>query len=146
VDRSIGQHITPNAQIMQILLTKEALNGLYQRLEILTEELRYADLLFRLIKQEDARAIYQNERDPWQLRRERGVPIVLAQVLQHQNRRLSLPPLPEFPSEEQIEAAREESLRQQSQKVPGLPQQNSNETMPDEFPLVTNFTAFSAAG
>jgi hypothetical protein len=39
----------------------------------------------------------------------------MAQVREHQNRRLSLKPLPEFPSEENRDAATMDWMRQQSQ-------------------------------
>jgi hypothetical protein len=111
VDRGIGQHLTTKAEAVQILLTKEALGALYERLCILNEELVHADLLFRLGSTEGAKAVYPRVADPLQLRRERDVPAVLALVLPHQNRRLSLPPLPEFPSEEEIQADQARTLQ-----------------------------------
>jgi hypothetical protein len=111
VDKGIGQHITTKAEAVQILLTKEALSALYERLCIFNEELVYADLLFRLGSEEGAKAIYPHSHDPSQLRRGRDVPAVLALVLPHQKRRLSLPPLPEFPSEDQIQADQARTLQ-----------------------------------
>jgi hypothetical protein len=111
VDKGIGQHITTKAEAVQILLTKEALVALYERLCILNEELIYADLLFRLCSSEGAKAIYPRAPDPSRLRRERDVPAVLALVLPHQKRRLSLPPLPGFPSEDQIQADQARTLQ-----------------------------------
>lgn len=57
VDKGIGQHVTTKADVIQILLTQEALSALYERLCILEEELKYADLLFRIGNEEDARVI-----------------------------------------------------------------------------------------
>ncbi|MDR3419635.1 MAG: hypothetical protein P4L80_00040 [Xanthobacteraceae bacterium] len=111
IDKGIGQHMTTKAEPVQILLTKEALGALYERLCILNEELNHADLLFRLGSAEGAKAVYPRVADPSRLRRERDVPAVLALVLEHQNRRLSLPPLPEFPSEEQIQADQARTLQ-----------------------------------
>ena len=108
VEKGIGQHITTKAEAVQILLTKDALSALYERLCILNDELIHADLLFRLGSEEGAKAIYPHERDPSRVRRERDVPAVLSLVLQHQTRRLSLPPLPEFPSEEEIQEIKQE--------------------------------------
>ncbi len=104
IDKGIGQHMTTKAEAVQILLTREALAALYERMCILNDELIHADLLFRLGSAEGAKAVYPHVADPSRLRRERDVPAVLALVRQHQNRRLSLPPLPEFPSEEEIQA------------------------------------------
>jgi hypothetical protein len=111
IDKGIGQHMTTKAEAVQILLTKEALGALYDRLCILNDELIHADLLFRLGSAEGARAVYPRVADPRRLRREREVPAVLALVRQHQNRRLSLPPLPEFPSEEEIQADQARTLQ-----------------------------------
>jgi hypothetical protein len=132
----IGQHFNRKAEPIQVLLTKEALSALFQRMEILTEELRFADLLFRLGDEEGAKSVYPHERDPLRLRRERDVPQVVRLVLQHQKRRLSLSPLPTFPSEQQIQAAQEDFLRQQSQQVPAIPQRNSNATVPDRIEII----------
>jgi hypothetical protein len=111
VDKGIGQHMDTKAKAMQILLTKEALSALYERLCILNDELIHADLLFRLGNAEGAKAVYPRITDPSRLRRERDVPAVLALVRQHQNHRLSLPPLPEFPSEEEIQADQARTLQ-----------------------------------
>ena len=74
VDRCIGQHINNKAEAIQILLTQDALSALYERLDILAEELRFADLLFRLGNKDSATVIYRGERDTTQSRRERDVP------------------------------------------------------------------------
>jgi hypothetical protein len=124
VDKGIGQHITTRADAQQILLTKEALSALYERLCILSEELIHADLLFRLGSETGAKAIYPYERDPSRVRRERDVPQVLALVQQHQSRRVSLPPLPEFPSEEAIQDAQAGALLDRLQT--DLPRRQSN--------------------
>src|SRR6266852_9288082 len=100
IDKGIAQRIGSRAEIHQILVTMEALSGLYERLILIQAELRQVDLLFRLADEAGAAAIYRGAADPSQLRRERDVPTVTAQVQEHRNRRLSLPPLPEFPSEE----------------------------------------------
>ena len=110
VDKGIGQHMTTKAEAVQILLTKEALSALYDRLCILNEELVFADLLFRLGSATGAKAIYPDVADLLRLRRERDVPAVLDLVLPHQKRRLSLPPLPEFPSDQEIEADQARTL------------------------------------
>lgn len=111
-DAGIGQHITTKAKAMQILLTMDALVALYERMSVLHQEMAYADLLFRLGSEEGAKAIYRGSRDPSRLRRERDVPAVLALVLHYQNRRLSLLPLPEFPSDEEIRASREAAAKE----------------------------------
>jgi len=111
VDKGIGQHMTTKAEAVQILLTKEALGSLYERMCILNDELIHADLLFRLGSTEGAKTIHRNAADPLRVRRERDVPAVIALVRPHQNRRLALPPLPEFPSEDEIQADEARTLQ-----------------------------------
>jgi hypothetical protein len=114
-DKGIAQRIGSRAENHQILVTMEALSALYQRLVLIQAELRQVDLLFRLADEAGAAAVYRGVADPSRLRRERDVPAVNAQVLEHQNRRLSLPPLPEFPSEEDRDAAAIDRMQQLSQ-------------------------------
>jgi hypothetical protein len=99
VDKGIAQEIGRRAETQEVLVTMEALTGVYNRLEILLDELRYVDLLLRLGDEEGAATIYRDQPDPLKLRRERDVPIGIAQVREHQKRRQSLPPLPKFPEE-----------------------------------------------
>jgi hypothetical protein len=136
VEKGIGQHITTKAEAVQILLSKDALSALYERLCILNDELIHADLLFRLGSEEGARAIYPHERDPSRIRRERDVPAVLSLVLQHQTRRLSLPPLPEFPSEEEIQETQAGALLGWIPVETLLPQRNSNAAVLGAFSVV----------
>jgi hypothetical protein len=80
----------------------QAVSGVYERLILLKKEIRHIDLLLRLADEEGAAKVYRNVADPSELRRTRDVPAVTALVRQHQSRRLSLPRLPEFPSEEEL--------------------------------------------
>lgn len=97
IDRGIAQRIGSRAETTQILLTIEALRGLYDRLVILRDELGQIDLLYRLTDEKGAAAIYQHADDPRRLRRTRDVPTATALAQKIQNQRLSLRPLPEFP-------------------------------------------------
>ncbi len=99
VDRGIAQRIGSRAEIHQILVTIDALSGLYQRLAILQDELQNVGLLYRVADEIDASIIYPAERDPFQARRTRDVPVAISLVQEYQNCRRSLPPLPEFPEE-----------------------------------------------
>ena len=99
IDKGIAQKIGSRADIQQILVTIKALTMFYERLALLKDELRQVDLLFRLADEAAAASIYPGAADPNRLRRERDVPAVTALVQQYQSRRLSLPPLPEFPEE-----------------------------------------------
>jgi len=58
VDKGIAQHIGSRAKINQVLLTIDALTGLYNRMNILLEELQHVDLLFRLGDADAAKTIY----------------------------------------------------------------------------------------
>jgi hypothetical protein len=120
VDKGIAQRIGSRAENHQILVTMEALSALYERLVLIQNELRQIDLLFRLADEAGAATIYRGAADPSRLRRERDVPAVTAQVQEHQTRRLSLPPLPEFPSEEDRDAAAMDRMQQLSQSPDNL--------------------------
>jgi hypothetical protein len=136
IDKGIGQHLTTKAEPVQILLTKDALGGLYERLCILNDELIHADLLFRLGSADGAKAIYPRAADPSQLRRERDVPAVLSLVRPHQTRRLSLPPLPEFPSEEEIQENQAGALLEWIPIEVLFPQRTSNVAALETFSVV----------
>jgi len=86
----------------------DALTGLYLRLTLLMRELQEIDLLYRLADEQGAYAVYPEEFDPLERRRTRDVPIQTAQALQRQKARLSLPPLPEFPDEDEGRALTED--------------------------------------
>jgi hypothetical protein len=122
VDRGIAQRIGSRAKTDEILVTMDALSGFYQRLVILAEELPQIDLLLRLANEDDAAKVYPGVADPSQLRRTRDVPIVTAQAQEHQSRRLSLPPLPEFPLESQSEQTQTKVAMQWAQEEWSPPQ------------------------
>jgi hypothetical protein len=102
VDKGIAQRIGSRADVSQILLTIDALTAFYERLTLLLKELQEIDLLFRLADEVGAKAVYRRENvDPLERRRTRDVPIQTVRAREHQKMRLSLPPLPEFPDEDQ---------------------------------------------
>lgn len=103
VDQGIAQRIGSRAEVTQVIVQIDALKAVSQRMELLLREMQEIDMLFRLADQAGAMAIYGGKvRDPVQRRRTQDVPIQLAQALEHQNRRLALPPLPEFPEEDVV--------------------------------------------
>jgi hypothetical protein len=101
IDKGIVHTFKQGTDLVQTLVTMDALRGLYQRLDLLLTELREIDLLYRLGDEDGAHAVYPEERDPLARRRSRDVPIQTARALQCQNVRLSLPPLPQFPDEDE---------------------------------------------
>jgi hypothetical protein len=103
IEKGIAQQIGRRAETREILVTMNALTGLYERLIILQDELRDIDLLFRFVRAPET--ISPVKRDPSQSPEEQVLQALTAQVRRHQNRRQSLPPLPEFPSEEAQAAA-----------------------------------------
>jgi len=99
IDKGIAHTFKYGTEMVQTLVTIEALNGLYQRLKLLLDELRDVDLLYRLSDERGAFAVYPEEPDPVGRRRTRDVPLQTARLQETQKRRLSLPPLPRFPDE-----------------------------------------------
>jgi hypothetical protein len=98
-DQGIALETGRKAMSQQVLVTKEALAGLYQRLVLLIDELKSIDLLFRLGDEQGAMAIYRGKPEPLKLRREKDVPYGVSQTRELQRRRLTLPPLPTFPED-----------------------------------------------
>jgi hypothetical protein len=102
--KGIAQFWDPSREVWQILVTNEALNAFYDRLFILKNELREIDMLSR-IAQGPRRITVLNDQtrlpepDQPKALREQAVPEQTAKLLLHQNKRLSLPPLPKFPDE-----------------------------------------------
>jgi hypothetical protein len=101
IDKGIVHTFKQGADLVQTLVTMEALRGLYQRLDLLLKELREIDLLYRLGDEGGAHAVYHGEPDPLGRRRTRDVPAQTVRALRSQQERLSLPPLPEFPVEDE---------------------------------------------
>lgn len=98
IDRGIAHRRNRRVQLMQTLMTYEALNALFLRLKLLLDELREIDLLYRLADVPGALHVYGGiASDPIKKRRTRDVPIQTERVRETQKARLSLPPLPKFP-------------------------------------------------
>jgi hypothetical protein len=70
-------------------------------MKLILDELREIDLLYRLADEDGARAVYPEEPDPLERRRIRDVPIQTTQAQARQSKRKALPPLPEFPGEDE---------------------------------------------
>jgi hypothetical protein len=99
-DRGIAHHRNRDVELCQILMTYEALSGLFLRMRLLLDELREVDLLYRLSDEPDPIAVSaQIAAAPMERRRRLDIPVQTQRVLDTQKPRLSLPPLPEFPEE-----------------------------------------------
>lgn len=122
-DNSIAVSPGKRGTYNEILLTEQALDGLYQRLIIIREELicfcnitlnllkikvildisNYSDHLIPVIIKEDHLVAHflqfaLNARDKQKSNIESEIQEQMAQALRYQRLRLTLPPLPEFPS------------------------------------------------
>lgn len=100
--RGTGVRVGRQAKSDQILLTKEALSMLYERIDVLRLELSALMVLYGWIAPpylSGLRRLGRATKDPDPLRelRERDVPKYVARVQLRQKQRQSLPPLPEFP-------------------------------------------------
>jgi hypothetical protein len=99
IDKGIAHTFKSGTDMVQTLVTMDALRGLYSRLKMLLDELRDVDMLYRLADERGAYAVYPDEPDPVGRRRTRDVPLQAARLLECQKSRLSLLPLPRFPDE-----------------------------------------------
>jgi hypothetical protein len=97
-DKGIVSAFKHHTDIVQMLVTTGALRGLYQRMKLILDELRAIDLLYRMADLDGAKAVYPEERDPLERRRIRDQ---TAQAQARQSKRKALPPLPEFPGEDE---------------------------------------------
>jgi hypothetical protein len=108
-DKDIASAFKHHTDVVQMLMSNDALSGLYQRMKLILDEMRQIDLLYRLADEAGARAVYRHEGfDPLERRRTRDVPMQTAQAVAHQNKRKALPPLPEFPGEDEAPPGTEE--------------------------------------
>jgi hypothetical protein len=99
IDKGIAHGFKYGTDMMQTLVTLDALQGLYFRLKMLLDEMRDVDMLYRLTDEQGAYAVYRDADDPVGRRRTRDVPLQAARLQECQKPRLSLPPLPGFPDE-----------------------------------------------
>lgn len=105
IDRGIAHRVNRRAELLQTLVTLEALTGLYQRMKLVLDELREVDLLFRLADERSpivVRPAAGKELDQLELRRRLAVPQQTARLRDRQQARLSLPLLPLFPDEASV--------------------------------------------
>jgi hypothetical protein len=100
IEKGIAHGYTYDTDMAQTIVTVPALNGLYLRLKMLIYELREAHVLFLFAHPDEQRRPYRL------LARDQRVPPGPQDVeertlgaLRLQKKRLSLPPLPEFPDE-----------------------------------------------
>lgn len=112
-EKGIAVFIDPDSKPWQILVTKEALSGLYERLVLLRKELMEIDLLLRMAVVPARITVISDktgspEPDQPKALRERAVPDHTQKVLLHQKARKSLPPLPEFPDAHLFRPKRED--------------------------------------
>jgi hypothetical protein len=105
--KGIAGFIAENGKAYQVLVTFEALSGLYKRIELLKNEVsQLAPLLMMeatpdLIRIHDPKTGHP-ELDQRKALRERAVPQATKEVLRYQTERLSLPPLPLFPDARRV--------------------------------------------
>jgi hypothetical protein len=90
-----GEVIESRGKMSQVLLTAEALTILFDHIEALKDELFSFLLIFVAAREINNRASDGPETEQLALRIRDG----FAQAQRHRTRRLSLPPLPEFPEE-----------------------------------------------
>jgi hypothetical protein len=106
--KGIGSFIAENGKPYQVMITYEALSGLYRRLELLVKEVTSISGLLMLevsppgfVRVMDPKTGKPDTDQPKALR-ERAVPAATKEVLRHQQDRLSLPPLPLFPDARRV--------------------------------------------
>ena len=124
---------TKRGKAYEILMTEKALKGLYQRLVLVRNELWEACTIASTLSKlqlttliiHNAAAIHAPAFVHWRptiKRSERDIRAALVRYRRHQNRRLSLPLLPEFPAESQLWQVRRQWLKD---KEPSLEHQVS---------------------
>jgi hypothetical protein len=102
IDKVIVHTLKQKIDMVQTLVTMDALKVLYFRLKLLLNEVREVDLLYQLADEDGAGSVYGRELfDPLERRRTRDVPLQTARVQERQKERQSLPPLPGFPDEDE---------------------------------------------
>jgi len=100
----VGIRAGRRAALFEVLLTKEALEILYQHMTALKRQLRDAVLFLH-----SARDLNNfGPGDPGREPREALAAHLSARFLDHRKARQSLPPLPEFPSEPELKQARDD--------------------------------------
>jgi hypothetical protein len=93
---AVGQNLAGKGKISQVLLTTAALDGIYNRLVILREELEIIDTTFNFLRQSGL-AITSNWRDPNTIEYIPEIDDWLARLLNARERRKALPALPTLP-------------------------------------------------
>jgi hypothetical protein len=93
----IGQRIERQAKISQVILTKDALEGFYDRLVLLRRELQGILAVFDILRTFRVNRPVPVLIDPRTTQFSPTAQAWMIRVQEHQKQRLSLPPLPEFP-------------------------------------------------
>lgn len=94
VSTSVAKHHQRKAKVFDILMSKDALEGLYKRLQFLARELGWLDkVLARRVGIKNATTDQERELH------EASIPTEWSRYLQNRNLRLGLPPMPEFPAD-----------------------------------------------
>lgn len=95
----VGELMESRGKHSEVLLSKAALMGLYQRLEAIRDELAALYMLM------DCKYwIVDDPAEPETAQRESEIPKYFALAQENRQKRLSLPPLPEFPDEAELHA------------------------------------------
>lgn len=104
--KGIATYVDQSGKSYQILVTYEALSGLYTKLTIYHHELIALAELFLMEIAPDSfsyrDANGEKLRDQRKLLHERAIPDATRRVVERQNKRLSLPPLPLFPDAHRV--------------------------------------------
>jgi hypothetical protein len=113
----------------EVLLTVKGLKALYRRLVLVRQELiritriasvlshqKYLDPVDTVIRMTSGPNVHEQER---KMKNAKEIREHFAQLRRHQKARLSLPPLPQFPTEAQLRLADVLALRERQAAIPG---------------------------
>jgi|GEM_PF-1826785 hypothetical protein len=106
----VGIRVGRQAALFEVLLTKEALEILYEHISALRLELR--DATYVLLSEQKIKERMSD--DPERELYESARAMSSARFLEHRQKRQSLRPLPEFPSELQLQQARDNWWQEQT--------------------------------
>jgi hypothetical protein len=113
----VGYKIDRRASFTRVLVTVDALEALYSHIEACNEELKDAWFLLHNLKVRDQVAIFADD-----LRKAlfaEATTEYLARFRSHRFQTQSLPPLPQLPSEEEMQAAHDAWIQAQLQALKG---------------------------
>jgi hypothetical protein len=113
---SIGELVESRGKHSEVLLSREALRGLYERLELMRRELAS---LYMVMDTHHWLNHLRNPDDPDSAQYEAKIPKFLALAHEYRQKRLSLPSLPEFPNEAELRAQENQASLAPPQQLTG---------------------------